>query len=329
MGAVAGVLELCYAMEMLSRRCGGIGSTCYDCHIYKPLINSWWFILGILYALHFVYLVVVVRRVSNKHHSIKSVWHNKQLRVLVIGGGFALLRVIEGIHRFTAQVAVGEGLFLTLINAISGWGFWGFMCPSILLSWMGLVISQSMMSGKKRGEELTVKMKTMRSRMHHVMWIASLPYTAVILTFFVKDIHAQIALNCFYYAAHAVLGIVVVDKGALPAAEAILEALTESAAQTDRKGSKDNRDSSEKKIGAALTKLTIFVREARKNSMLNTLLCFLFAVLPWLFTFASYQLIVGWTSGVVIVQLMLWTLAPNLLTEKNLSLKMPSLTNVI
>jgi len=290
----------------------------FDCQIYSPLVNNWWFVLGLLYSAHFVYLCVVVRRVTKKKKNLKLVWKNKQLRVLIIGGGFAILRIIEGVHRFNTSAVVGEDFGLTLIHAISGWGFWGFMCPSILLTWMSLVISQSKMAGA-RGEELKVKMTLMRTRMHNVMWLATLPYFAIFLTYFVNEVKVQIGLQCFYYVAHASLGVVVVNKSALPAAEAILEALNESASH-ERKGSKsskDENDSSDEQIKAALTKLSIFVREARKNSMLNTLLCILFAFVPLFFPFASYQLVVGWTSGVIIVQLMLWVLAPNLLTEKS------------
>jgi len=275
-----------------------------DCNIYIPLVTTWWLVIAILFAFHSLYMLKVCYPIAKEKGWKKGVWGNSQLRVLSVGAILAPIRVWEGLYRFSTKSFVGHDLFMTLMHMLYGYMFWGYMAPTILSEWLKLVILQSKMGGAE-GKKMAEMMKNNERRSHRMKFIAFFAYAGILISYFVDDINLMIFLQCFYYGAHTILSYFLVNTVALPAGYKIIETFEESISKTPNE-----------KISASLMKLKVFVREARNNGATNLLLCILFTALPYLFNMASYQLMIGWTSAVIIITICAWLLSSPMKKKK-------------
>ena len=82
-------------------------STGLDCHVYQDFQRWSWATLAGLYTFHFLFLILTVWPVLNKD-GFRKCWEHTQLRVMMVGGISAPLRLIEGVVRFKNPERVGE-----------------------------------------------------------------------------------------------------------------------------------------------------------------------------------------------------------------------------
>ena len=279
-----------------------IDATGMDCSVHEPTVKKWWMVLIVLYTLQLFYcLNINFQFVKTK--SVKALLVHPLQQVLLVAGGHAVLRVIEGATRVATSGKVGDNWIVSLCSSFAGFLFWGVLAGKFLKQWIGMIIANAKMSGAA-GEKVKFQMEKMKSQMLYFKIIATIVFLSTNFTIFTPNPEHAKFLIIFYFFGMSCLSIFLVFFVALPVANLFKEILDEA-----------NKEGTDAKMKSLQDKVALFLREARNNGISNTGSCLLFTCAPFTWTFVTYQMLFGWSMGVLIIFVAAYFIKPANITK--------------